>query len=73
MGAAAKTIQANATGETKYTFAFERIRSGGSFLAWFVAELRSGHAGEIEAVEIYSGALAATRDHGLRSAILHHM
>lgn len=73
MDAAAKTIQANAKAETEDTFDFERIRSGGPFPAWLVAEVRSDHAGEVGAVEIYRGALAATRDHGLRSAILRHM
>lgn len=73
MGAAAKTIQANATAETEDTFDFKRIRSGGPFPAWLVAELRSDHAGEVGAVEIYRGALAATRDHVMRSAILRHM
>jgi ubiquinone biosynthesis monooxygenase Coq7 len=73
MGAAAETLQANATAEAEEAFNFDRIRSGRPFPAWLVAELRSDHAGEIGAVEIYRGALAATRDHGLQSAILRHM
>jgi len=73
MVTAAKSPQKNATAEAEETFNFELIRSGPTFPAWLVAELRSDHAGEVGAVEIYRGALAATRDHGLRSAILRHM
>jgi ubiquinone biosynthesis monooxygenase Coq7 len=73
MGAAARTVQAKATAEAEQAFEFERIRSGRPFPAWLVAELRSDHAGEVGAVEIYRGALAATRDCGLRCAILRHM
>lgn len=73
MGAAARMVQTQATAEALEPFDFERIRSGGPFPVWLVAELRSDHAGEVGAVEIYRGALAATRDHGLRAAILRHM
>jgi ubiquinone biosynthesis monooxygenase Coq7 len=73
MGAAARTVQAKTTAEGEQAFEFERIRSGRPFPPWLVAELRSDHAGEVGAVEIYRGALAATRDCGLRSAILRHM
>jgi ubiquinone biosynthesis monooxygenase Coq7 len=73
MGATAKTLLANATAEAEETFDFEDIRSVRPLPAWLVAELRSDHAGEVGAVEIYRGALAATWDHGLRSAILRHM
>lgn len=73
MGAVAKTLQAIATAEAEEPFDFDRIRSGRPFPAWLVAELRSDHAGEVGAVEIYRGALAATRDRVLRSAILRHM
>ena len=73
MDAAAEAFQANVTAEAGEPLDFERIRSGRPFPAWLVAELRSDHAGEVGAVEIYRGALAATRDRGLRSAILRHM
>jgi ubiquinone biosynthesis monooxygenase Coq7 len=73
MGAAANTIEATVTAEAEETVRFERIRNGRPFPAWLVADLRSDHAGEIGAVEIYRGALAATRDPSLRSAILRHM
>jgi len=62
MGAAAETIQANAAADAEETFDFECIRNGRPFPAWLVAELRSDHAGEVGAVEIYRGALAATED-----------
>jgi 3-demethoxyubiquinol 3-hydroxylase len=43
------------------------------FPKWLAAELRSDHAGEVGAVEIYRGALAASRDPALRPGILDHL
>jgi len=40
---------------------------------WLIAELRSDHAGEVGAVEIYRGALRACRDPELRKQILRHL
>lgn len=51
----------------------QRIRAAKPFRRWLAAELRSDHAGEVGAVEIYRGALAANRDPKLRQDILRHL
>jgi demethoxyubiquinone hydroxylase (CLK1/Coq7/Cat5 family) len=44
-----------------------------SFERWLAAELRSDHAGETGAVEIYRGILAVSRDAGVRRFAEHHL
>lgn len=73
MGVAAQPVQRDAIVNAENPVDFERIRRERPFAPWLVAELRSDHAGEIGAVEIYRGALTATRDSATRSSILSHM
>jgi 3-demethoxyubiquinol 3-hydroxylase len=53
--------------------AVRRLRAAKPFPKWLAAELRSDHAGEVGAVEIYRGALAANRDAALQTEILSHL
>ncbi len=53
--------------------AVRQLRAAKPFPKWLAAELRSDHAGEVGAVEIYKGALKANRDPAMRQEILSHL
>ena len=53
--------------------AVRQLRAAKPFPRWLAAELRSDHAGEVGAVEIYRGALKANRDPAMRQEIQSHL
>lgn len=53
--------------------AVRQLGAAKPFPQWLAAELRSDHAGEVGAVEIYKGALKANRDPLMRQEILSHL
>ena len=53
--------------------AVRQLRIAKPFPKWLTGELRSDHAGEVDAVEIYKGALKANRDPAMRQEIQSHL